>query len=110
MRREDWPALQGFTRAARNPDAFLRMLVGIPQGLYGEPYDLATIGRALSEMAVAGAKGDRTVLSGFCRRIVSGDPPPRRSGAQAEPAEDEFERAGRELEEARKRREGVPRA
>jgi hypothetical protein len=98
MRPEDVPAFEGFTRGARNPDAFVRMLAGIPAGLYGQAFDLETVGRALTQMAGNGDPANGKLLAGYCRSILDGPPPPRPGRrTDAEPV-DEWAEAARKID------------
>jgi hypothetical protein len=77
-------AMQGAFRAARNPDALAAELCMIADGARGVAYPWPVIGRALHEMAVAGAEMRSNTLAAFCRKaaepareprvVVSSDP------------------------------------
>lgn len=58
-------------RAARNPVALRAEFEAIATGMHPPVYDYATLGRAVHEMAVAGAPMRPSVLRAFCRRLTT---------------------------------------
>lgn len=69
------PAVLNAFRAANNPDALLMELQAIVSGMHPPAYDHATIGRAIHDLAVSGAKVTPKSLRGFCRGLVDKGPP-----------------------------------
>ena len=81
-------------RAAKSPDALLRSLIAITEGMHPPAYDHATIGQAVQEMAAAGVKLTPNTVRGFCRNI---------GGARAtkhSPDANDMKRWAEEMEEA----------
>jgi hypothetical protein len=97
-------AFDGHLRASRNPEALVAELQAIATGMHPPGYPWAIIGRAMHELAVAGAPLTARSLRGFCRKLAEPDPPPRASGKAAPEPEDEFAAAARRLEEEERRK------
>jgi hypothetical protein len=62
--------LDGHLRASQNPPALLAELKAIASGMHPPAYDWPVIGRALSDLAVAGGRVTPKALRAFCRGIV----------------------------------------
>lgn len=87
------PALVGFVRAARNPAAVVAEVEAAHTGLTPPGYSWDVVGKALHDLAVAGAELTSFRLASFCRGAITQPP------TDTAPADDEgeFARAGREL-------------
>lgn len=99
MAPEGASALEGYLRAVRDPARLvleLRSYVNGSHGPGGRAVTPTQLGRALHEMALAGAAMTSKVLSAFVRRVLEPDPPSR--NAKADDGLDEYERVARKLE------------
>jgi uncharacterized protein YdaU (DUF1376 family) len=66
------PAVDGAVRAAQNPAAIQRELVGLTEPITGgAAYPPTVVAQALHELAVAGGRVTSAALRSFCRRIVT---------------------------------------
>jgi hypothetical protein len=97
---EHWEALDGLVRACRSPDALLAELEALASGMrpLRPTPTYAHIGQAVSDLVLNGERPTALLIRTYVQRIV-------REGERAPPAaaEDEFVKAGREIDERRAR-------
>jgi hypothetical protein len=87
--------LDGHLRASQNPPALLAELKAIASGMHPPAYDWPVIGRALSDLAVAGGRVTPKALRAFCRGIVDENRP---GPARVEDGLSEYQRAALKLQ------------